>query len=359
MELSKQQQYVVDNSIDKSVVLSCAASGKTRVLTEKVRRLLKDGVTPSSIAVITFTVLAASELRKRLGDDYKDGIFIGTIHSLANTLLRVGGVDTAPILDEEKFDQLFDWTNRHPECKKQFEWVLLDEAQDSTQPQFDFIFSYLDPVHFFFVGDYRQSIYSFRNAKPATLRKIAAMPGVQTFELNENYRNASNILSFAKRIASKAGFFDESCAQRKVNGFVKEEPFSVYEIRNLINNSFDKYSDWAVIGKNWDDLNKVQEELLNAGIPYEKFTQRGMLQENLKEKMESNTVKILTIYGAKGLEWKNVIAVRPYAFRRDEDPVEKQNIAYVAATRAKDCLYWMENYRPRRDHLHPIYKRKG
>ena len=57
----------------------------TRVLTERVRKLLLDGVEPSNMVVITYTNMAAEELRERLIDVPGIGdAFIGTIHSFAN-----------------------------------------------------------------------------------------------------------------------------------------------------------------------------------------------------------------------------------------------------------------------------------
>ena len=44
-----------------------AGSGKTFVLTNRVLRLLLDGVKPQSILCLTYTKAAAAEMRKRVG----------------------------------------------------------------------------------------------------------------------------------------------------------------------------------------------------------------------------------------------------------------------------------------------------
>ena len=54
--------------------------------------------------------------------------------------------------------------------------------------------------------------------------------------------------------------------------------------------------------------------------------------------MDSNTVKLLTIHSAKGLEWPNVITVGVLERNRND---EEFNVAYVAATRARDNLIVM------------------
>ena len=151
MELSKLQTKILNAPSNRSIVLSAAASGKTRLMTEKVRQLLRAGVNPREIAVITFTNMAAAELRGRLGEDYVDGLFVGTIHALANWMLLSGGVKTTKILQDEEFDELFSLIKENPQCIRHMEWILLDEAQDSSESQFEFLFKTLNPDYFLFL----------------------------------------------------------------------------------------------------------------------------------------------------------------------------------------------------------------
>ena len=51
--------------------------------------------------------------------------------------------------------------------------------------------------------------------------------------------------------------------------------------------------------------------------------------------MRENTVKVLTIHTAKGLEADNVVVIG--ARNRD---VEEKCVSYVAATRARNLLVW-------------------
>ncbi len=94
MELSKQQREIVDSKSKKIIVDAGSGSGKTRVLTERVRKLLSSGVNPYSVVVITFTNMAANELYDRLSDvKNSDKCFIGTIHAYAHKLLKKSGYD--------------------------------------------------------------------------------------------------------------------------------------------------------------------------------------------------------------------------------------------------------------------------
>jgi superfamily I DNA/RNA helicase len=92
MSLSKIQQEIVDSKAAKIIVDAGSGSGKTRVLTERVKRILQEGVNPKSVVVITFTNMAADELYSRLADVPKiKDCFIGTIHAYANKLLKKTG----------------------------------------------------------------------------------------------------------------------------------------------------------------------------------------------------------------------------------------------------------------------------
>ena len=106
INLTEKQRLIVETTKSKVVVVASAAAGKTRCITERVRWLLGQGVTPEKIAAITFTNAAAEEISERLGNP--EGVYIGTIHGLANYFLRLGGVDTSQILNEEKFDVAID-----------------------------------------------------------------------------------------------------------------------------------------------------------------------------------------------------------------------------------------------------------
>jgi len=59
MKLSELQRKIINAPEDRIIVTAAAAAGKTACLTERVRKLLKDGEKPGDIAVITFTNLAA------------------------------------------------------------------------------------------------------------------------------------------------------------------------------------------------------------------------------------------------------------------------------------------------------------
>ena len=335
MELSELQTEILNAPSNRSIILSAAASGKTRLMTEKVRQLLRAGVNPKEIAVITFTNMAAAELRKRLGEDYKDGLFVGTIHSLANWMLVTHGIKTKKVIEDEEFDELFSLIKENPQCVHHLEWILLDEAQDTSESQFEFLFDILNPDYYFICGDVRQSIYRWRNARPDLLQSMCEDPNIAVFDMNENYRNGYNILKFAKALIRPIGLEDTSVSKRDTNGTVTEIPYDSNAILSKITED-GHYGDWAILARTNKEISTFALLCGRRNIPYETFKQGDLSKDELNEKMQHNTVKLLTVHSAKGLEWPNVIVV---GMRYSN--VEERCICYVAATRARDNLIWV------------------
>ncbi len=90
--LNPAQREAVEHVTGPMLVLAGAGSGKTRVLTVRIARLIDDhGVAPQQLFAVTFTNKAAHEMKQRvgrlLGRD-PGGLWIGTFHSLSARILR-------------------------------------------------------------------------------------------------------------------------------------------------------------------------------------------------------------------------------------------------------------------------------
>ena len=92
--LNLAQLEAVNHLGGPCLVLAGAGSGKTRVITHKIGRLIQAGLAADRIAAITFTNKAASEMRERakqlVGRDAKK-VLICTFHALGVRLLREDG----------------------------------------------------------------------------------------------------------------------------------------------------------------------------------------------------------------------------------------------------------------------------
>jgi len=92
--LNPAQQEAVNYLHGPCLVLAGAGSGKTRVITHKIGRLIESGTPPQRIAAITFTNKAAAEMRERakglIGKPAKD-VVVCTFHALGVRMLRLDG----------------------------------------------------------------------------------------------------------------------------------------------------------------------------------------------------------------------------------------------------------------------------
>jgi DNA helicase-2/ATP-dependent DNA helicase PcrA len=285
--LNPAQHAAVEHFEGPVLVLAGAGSGKTRVLTTRIARLIQNhGVDPRHILAVTFTNKAAGEMRDRLArllDEPPVGMWVGTFHAIGARLLRAharlaGREPNFTIYDEDDsiavvkrvmerhrispkqfapkairaaisdaknqlvppseyeklahdpmakavalvyrdledamrlanaadFDDLLVLPVRllqeHPnlleEYRRRFQFILVDEYQDTNRAQYRLV-TLLGGEHgnVCVVGDDDQSIYGWRGADIRNILDFEKdFPRAAVVRLEENYRSTPNILEVA------------------------------------------------------------------------------------------------------------------------------------------------------------------
>jgi len=111
IRLSSQQASVVNHVDGPLLVVAGPGSGKTRVLTERIRSLLTNVPGHFRVLALTFTNKAADEMRERLSDlgEARQRAFIGTLHSFCLEMLtergKLVGVEGMPNIFEQFKDR--------------------------------------------------------------------------------------------------------------------------------------------------------------------------------------------------------------------------------------------------------------
>ena len=109
-QLNPQQQEAVNCNSNKILCLAGAGAGKTATMIERISRLVKDGVAPSSILVLTFTNAAGLEMKERYKKIHPTGVIpeFRTFHSFCYSLIvkdkelrNLVGYDKVPTVVEE------------------------------------------------------------------------------------------------------------------------------------------------------------------------------------------------------------------------------------------------------------------
>jgi len=149
----------------------------------------------------------------------------------------------------------------------QIEHVLVDEFQDIDAVQYDIVKCLSPPATFFAVGDPRQSIYSFRGARPDL---VSAGTNGKVYHLTKCYRCGSDIVDAANSLISCNKSHDTtplidngdySNVERVEGGYWDV----VSEIKRLTSSGY-ALDDIAVLSRTWWAIDKLQSHLEGEGI---------------------------------------------------------------------------------------------
>jgi len=196
--LNPAQREAVLHFEGPMLVLAGAGSGKTRVLTTRIARLIEHhGVDPTRILAVTFTNKAAGEMRERiarlLGEEPK-GMWSGTFHAIGARILRgsarqVGRTSSFTIYDE---DDTLGVVKRIMEREgiPQKQWSpkviasLISDAKNALVPPSEYESLAMDPVSRAAAAVYKQMESTLRAANAVSFDDLLVLP-VEIFRKDE------------------------------------------------------------------------------------------------------------------------------------------------------------------------------
>lgn len=99
--LAADQRAAVAHRRGTARIIAPAGSGKTRVLTERVRRLVAGGLAPGAITLVAYNTRAQAEMQARLSD--VPGLEVRTLHALARRIVVESHGGRSPeVIDERR-----------------------------------------------------------------------------------------------------------------------------------------------------------------------------------------------------------------------------------------------------------------
>ena len=205
------------------------------------------------------------------------------------------------------FDDIINYTIRilseNPDIleyySNKFEYVLVDEYQDTNKAQFTLV-SILAARHgnITVVGDNDQGIYSFRGADITNILNFEKdFPGTKIIKLEQNYRCTQNILDAANAVIKH----NETKYEKKLwtengkggmitvfrgNDEYDEANFIVENINRLRREEYMTYNDFAILYRMNSQSRSIEDILRRENVPYKiigglKFYERKEIKDTI------------------------------------------------------------------------------
>src|SRR5690606_24688130 len=238
--------------------------------------------------------------------------------------------------------------------RAQYGAVLIDEGHDFAPEWLRLIVQMVDPEtnSLLLLYDDAQSIYSKRRTRKFSLKSVGIQAQGRTTILRVNYRNTNEILDCAFRVADgvirpeDAGDDGIPVIKPEMAGRHGPRPklIRARSIPDEAREIAEHLARFKSEGRPWRDMavlyhaNFVGDEIVaafqRANIPFERL-EKG---DSRKYRVAEESVKLMTIYQSKGLEFPVVaVAGVGHMAHRPELEEEDARLLYVAMTRATEA----------------------
>ena len=361
VELTPEQSTIVFAPLTMNIaVLASAGSGKTTVITARIKHLIESGVPSGAILLTTFTRDSANDMRQKLLDilGYKPDTVIGTIDTIAKVNTYYAKSESKRELKDvgEHAKDYLDHIRKNPTTIKMYKYMFIDEFQDINNIQFEIIQEFAKNGSWIFVvGDDHQNIYTFRGSSIEYILnfKTYFRNNSDMFKLTFNFRSTREIIAFANASISNNV---NQIPKVMVPGIPHDVPSPKPEIRYFETSGSQNshvvkkicelvrkgviLDEIAVLSPLNQSLFLIEEMLIKAGIKTVYLDGKS----DVRTIKKSGHVCLCTIHKAKGLEWEHVFLTNMSdelmpKLKSPQHIEESRRLFYVAITRAKHALY--------------------
>lgn len=359
------------------LIRGVAGSGKTLILASRAKMLAKNH--PDwKILILCFNISLAQNITQMVRSKYADP------ENLIDPLYIEEGKYGEPQVPKNvqifnfhqwlkkelktnpyKIDQYIEQLENGKAISPKYDAILIDEGQDFEGNWLHLASLCLNPEtkSLLLVEDRAQSIYG---SKRSYVKDTGLDFRGRSKILNINYRNTSQIVSFAWNFYEKHSALKNKIKQGQTEGVEIISPKSTKrkgpepavlkfdtigeEMRVIAKQIADlcvakrvPYSEIAILyrvkrTKTCNVIQAIQRALQAEGIPYNWIAENEVTKRNFNP--EEDTVKICTIDSSKGLDFQAVFLVKadlmPFELEKDKD--REVSLMYIGMTRAKEYL---------------------
>ena len=298
------------------------------------------------------------EINKRIDDfslkDRKKAVFVYKILKIINKIKQENNIRGYTEQVIHAIDFFKNNKNRIPK----YEHILIDEYQDINDLQIELI-GVLNPENLFVVGDPRQSIYEWRNAKIEHILGFSAKyENAKIIQLRTNYRSTQQIIDLANRIIDPLklpNLITHNKEKQDSIAIIKHESENaerIFLLHSILAQDVDRNKIFVLTRTN-RQLDDIAEFFKKNKL---KFLKKSSDLENNSRMPEKDEVVLSTVHAIKGLEAEIVFIAGANSINfpckasehpvlemiKSEDPYNKESeelrLFYVAITRVKTKL---------------------
>ena len=283
---------IFDTADQKTLVKGCM---KDLAIDDK---LFNDRAVLSEISNAKNEMLEPEQYTARANGDFRKEK-IATVYELYQKRLKENNaVD---------FDDIINYTikilEENPDIleyySSKFQYVLVDEYQDTNKSQFTLVTMLASRNgNITVVGDNDQGIYSFRGADISNILNFERdFPGTKIIKLEQNYRCTGNILKAANAVIknNEVKYKKELWTQNDEGNLPKvyqaeneydEASYIVEQIEHLKREEYYKYADFAVLYRMNTQSRAIEDILRRENVPYKivgglKFYERKEIKDTI------------------------------------------------------------------------------
>jgi superfamily I DNA/RNA helicase len=352
VDLSAEQLRAVElPAREHQVIGGAPGSGKTQILLHRARHLLDGhGVDPQRLRIFVFTNVLKDYIHAALDLLKLPESCVSTFDAWCCEFYQSRVSRSLPWKDKQRdFDvirrSVRERLRTHPEKKKPYDFLLVDEGQDLNPVAFEIMKGVAG--HVTVCLDHKQQIYEQGSTETHILEALGLKR--RNFSLLAAFRCSPYIVELGARLIQDGQQRAEFIRQNKIPMTEKEMPLLYLaedidderaRVIEVVKTRQRKGEKIAILlpnnGKVFSWANKLTEAGLSVEIRQESW-RRNQTLPGLD--FTSDSPKVMTYHSAKGLTFDSVILPRLVPSSFDSRGVPVSNVLFVGITRATKWVF--------------------